>query len=217
VNFLADPEWHHLRAIVTHMGSAATDWVTLLFTTLGGGVVGSIVATYGSQTRERRQARAEAREAIKRAEKAAVHGTYEDFDAALEDLETRAMLAGLPRFVMNLYRKARTAQRYYHRCYEEAEKEIEENASKRNKADMWLAGSIGAARIAVQTTRLLVNATWHPWYGAPLRWYQARKLDLMLEGNGPFSAPANPESRSIARNCKRELIRRGKRIRRERH
>ena len=64
---------------------------------------------FGSQTHERRQARAEARKAITRAEKAALRGTDDAFDAALEDLETAAMLAAFPRFLTDLYRKARKA------------------------------------------------------------------------------------------------------------
>jgi uncharacterized membrane protein len=44
--------------------STTPDWL-LIVTGLGAGVVGSVITTYGTQTRERRQARAQSREAIR--------------------------------------------------------------------------------------------------------------------------------------------------------
>jgi hypothetical protein len=139
------------------MGSSGTDWPSLLLTTLGAGVIGSVVTLFGSQTRERRQARAAARKAITRAEKAALHGTHEEFDAALEDLETAAMLAAFPRFLTDLYRKGREVQR-------EAEKMSRENKSdeKTIEASEWLTRSKSAEQVATEAVRLFVSATWHP-------------------------------------------------------
>ena len=166
------------------MGSAGTDWPSLLLTTLGGGVIGSVVTLFGSQTRERRQARAEARKAITRAEKVALHGPEEEFEPALEDLETTAMLAAFPRFLTDLYRKGREDHLYYAHQQKEAER-----MSKNNKSDEksiqpseWLARSTSAGRIATEAARLFVNATWHPWAGALHRWYRARKLRQVLNG-----------------------------------
>ena len=48
--------------------SSAVNWLPLVFTTLGGGAVGSLIATYGSQARDRRAARSEAMASIQRFE-----------------------------------------------------------------------------------------------------------------------------------------------------
>ena len=175
--------WASWAATVTSMGSAGTDWPSTLLTTLGGGVIGAVVTLFGSQTGERRRARAEARKAIKRAEKAALHGTHEEFDAALEDLETTAMLAAFPRFLTDLYRKGREAHMHYAHQQEEAERMSKDNKSdeKSMETSEWLARSTSAALVATEAARLFVNATWHPWAGALRRWYRARKLSLMLE------------------------------------
>jgi hypothetical protein len=45
-----------------------TDWAPIILTALGSGALGSIITTYGTQTRERRQARTQARDAIRRVE-----------------------------------------------------------------------------------------------------------------------------------------------------
>jgi hypothetical protein len=168
---------------------------------------------FGSQTHERRKARAEAREAIKRAENVALHGTNGDFNAALEDLETKAMLAALPRFLTDLYRDSRHAYLYYVQQEKEAEKASRDNKSGNEtiEAGMSLTGSTSA-----EAVRLFVNATWHPWAGAPRRWYQARKLGLMLEGSPPIRTKVSSEEHSNVRTIEREWIQLAKRVRRER-
>ena len=47
---------------------ATPDWL-LTVTGLGAGVAGSVITLYGTQTRERRQARAQSREAIREVQK----------------------------------------------------------------------------------------------------------------------------------------------------
>jgi hypothetical protein len=198
------------------MASAPTDWVTLVLTTLGGGAVGSIVATYTGQTRERRQARSEAREAIMRAEKVASPASTDAFGDALETLETKAMLASMPRHLTTLYRKAREHQlQYQARSWvigKGGEGYTEEEISEANK---WLTGGMIAASVATEAVRLFINATLHPWYAAPWRWYRARKLELMLEGAAPVRVVASPEFRRITQSRRRELIKEGKRARKE--
>jgi hypothetical protein len=199
------------------MGSTPTDWVTLALTTLGGGAVGSIVTTYTSQTRERRQARSDAREAITRAEKVAFLRNEDAFHDALETLETKAMLAGMPRHLTTLYRKARESQLYYEArsgvIGKRGKEHVEEEISEANK---WLTGGMLAAGVATEAVQLFINATWHPWHAAPWRWYRARKLGLMLEGTAPVRIVASPEFRRITKSRRRELIKEGKRARKER-
>jgi hypothetical protein len=71
-----------------------TDWVPIVIAAIGSGAVGSVITAYGTQTRERRQARAQAREAIRQVQNLTYPlRTQEQVDAALDNLETSAMLA----------------------------------------------------------------------------------------------------------------------------
>lgn len=80
-----------------------TDWVPIVLTALGSGALGSIITTYGTQTRERRQARAQAREAIRQVQKLMFQvPTHEQLTAALDNLETSAILARLPKRLTGL-------------------------------------------------------------------------------------------------------------------
>jgi hypothetical protein len=75
-----------------------TDWAVVILAALGSGVLSSIITTYGTQTRERRQARAQAREAIRHVQSLMRHvPTHERLTGALDNLETSAMLAPLPK------------------------------------------------------------------------------------------------------------------------
>jgi hypothetical protein len=73
--------------------STTPDWL-LIVTGLGAGVAGSVITTYGTQTRERRQARAQTREAIRQLQNLFVsQPTHEQLTAALDNLETSAIEA----------------------------------------------------------------------------------------------------------------------------
>lgn len=79
----------------------------LVITGLGSGFLGSVITTYGTQTRERRQARATARDALRHAEGihdrsvryvgGKIEPSFQQLTDALNEFETAAMLAGLPR------------------------------------------------------------------------------------------------------------------------
>jgi hypothetical protein len=199
-----------LADTVVAVGSTATDWITLLLTTLGGGAVGSVVTTYGAQTRERRQARAEARGAVKIAEKAVSIEDDEELEAALEDLATKAMLAGLPRFLVDLYSESK-------RSYIWGLRQGRKETDKENM-DAWLTTAMDCRRVADETARLFVDATWHPWLGFVYRRYRARKLRFMLKGTSPFTEghlrQYEHRLRQYVHNRDRELIQRAKRARR---
>jgi hypothetical protein len=103
------------RELVLHPHTAAetrylhpmTGWAPIILTALGSGALGSIITTYGTQTRERRQARAQAREAIRQVQNLTVPvPTHEQLTTALDNLETSAMLARLPRRLTGLNREA---------------------------------------------------------------------------------------------------------------
>jgi hypothetical protein len=86
-----------------------TTWATLAFTTPGGGAVGSVITAYSSQSRQRRQARSDARQAIRKADRLAAdppRTPRPDFTTGLDDLDTAAGLAGLPRALTELHREA---------------------------------------------------------------------------------------------------------------
>ena len=80
-----------------------TDWAPIIFAALGSGALGSIITIYGTQTRERVQARAQAREAIRQVQNFTFPlPTHEQLTAALDQLETSAMLARLPKQLTGL-------------------------------------------------------------------------------------------------------------------
>jgi hypothetical protein len=95
------------------MGNAP-DWL-LILTGLGGGVLGAIITTNGAQTKERRQARATAREALRQAEAICLRQhPGNEVTRAFDELETAAMLAGLPRTLINVHRRARERELQMH-------------------------------------------------------------------------------------------------------
>jgi hypothetical protein len=208
--------------MVSAMSGTPSGWAPLLLTTLGGGVLGSVVATYGAQARDRRQARAQAREAMRRAEKVAMTGTGEELDAALEDLETSAMLARLPKNLIDLYSEARRYAAHFSRTIDIGDinktkpEEIAEETKRQmvDEAKRQMA-RMTSANIAGEAARLFASATWHPWYGAPRRWHRVRRLRFALAGNGPQFRIA-PEAKRMLRQWEREDIRRGKRFLRKR-
>jgi len=99
-----------------------TDWVPLLLTTLGAGAAGAIITTYGAQASDRRAARAKARECLSKAENLSEGGdiSHEEITAAMDELEISAMIARLPRTLVDLHRVARVrlwAARIYRGCH----------------------------------------------------------------------------------------------------
>jgi len=98
-------------------------WLTIVVG-LGAGAAGAIITAWGGQSRERRQARTEARDSLRLAEQA-IHASETAIEAddgstipapgilevrqALDDLETRAMLANLPRGLVRLHHETTLA------------------------------------------------------------------------------------------------------------
>lgn len=159
-----------------------TDWVTLAFTTLGAGAVGSIITAYAPQVRERRRARAHAREAIRKADYLAANPPrtpQNEFIAALDNLETAAMLAGLSRTLVELHRDA--SERYWAASIKHwrlTNPPLSPGVPREEGlGDDYMGIQAHTYRSIVhQASRLLASATWHPIAGAPHRWYQTRRL-----------------------------------------
>jgi len=84
-----------------------TAWVPIVLTAIGSGALGSVITAYGTQTRERRQARAQAREASARCRTSPSRGAPGAGRRHAWQLETSAMLAGLPKKLTALNRQAR--------------------------------------------------------------------------------------------------------------
>jgi hypothetical protein len=132
-----------------------TDWVPIVIAAIGSGALGSVITAYGTQTRERRQARTQAREAIRQVQNL-THPlrTQEQVDAALASLETSAMLAGLPKKLTALNRQALWIHWQITGSY----------ASPNPPGDAEAAGEVSdlafaAGHIASDTTQLRIDAT----------------------------------------------------------
>lgn len=86
-------------------------WLTFLLAAIGGGSTGAIIATWTATARDRRQARANVRQALAQAEEAALPAQDSSPDGrklveALDHLDTAVMLAHLPRVLTDLYKDA---------------------------------------------------------------------------------------------------------------
>lgn len=177
------------------------DWL-LILTGLGGGVVGSVITTYGTQTRQRREARSAAREAIRYAEDLFLHQPeHRDITAALARLENSAMLVGLPRRLTELHREAR--MRFW--VIRTVPVTGDPEAISQHQSEGLVSG-----RVSAQAAKLLVGATWHPWAGAIYRWHRTRKLAQLLDAGMPVRAQLDRERRSDLRKWERDTIRQAK-------
>lgn len=182
-----------------------TDWAPILVTAVGTGVVSSLIATYGTQTRERRQARAQAREAIRDVQNLLFEvPTYHQLDAALAKLETSAMLAGLPQRLTALNRDALFTVRDGLESVSRTPPD-DQDEEPANLPDVAGAGDImfAADHISGVTTKLLIDATWRPILGAPYRWWRTRQLSQVNDAR-PRPGPGLREMRSWERKAVRE-------------
>lgn len=145
------------------MTIATTDWLLVVFTTLGGGTVGAVVTTFGGQARARRKARAKILKHLYQVE-VARNAAFEHFNDGefcldselISDLETRCMLAGVPRFAVRTYRLA------YESAHMVSNSGIEETWVNGRPSMRALTGSL-----MDEAAKHLAAAVWHPW----LSWF----------------------------------------------
>ena len=195
-----------------------TNWVALIFTTLGAGAVGALITTYGTQTRARLQARATAREAIRQAEnlgKTPPTVAYQAITAALDNLEISAMIAGLPRPLTELYRETR--MRHWVLASGSLHPDIALIDGDVGSTDGEGTELITCLRVAHQAAQLLTAATWHPWRSTPRRWYRTRRLHAVLDAGMPVRAQLEHDARANLRRWERQTIRDAKRQRQMQH
>jgi hypothetical protein len=184
-----------------------TDWALVILTALGSGALGAIVTTYGTQTRERRQARTQVREALRQVQNLMRHvPTYEQLTAALDNLETSAMLARLPQELTGLNRDAlHTLREHLASVAEPHPSDGPELADARSDT------AFLSDHIAGETIQLFIDATWHPILSAPRRWWRTRQLSRVMD---TYPRPG-PRLRD-KRRWERDTIRRAKRDRKRR-
>ena len=178
-----------------------TDWVLLVLTTLGAGAAGAIITTYGAQASDRRAARAKARECLSEAENLSRGGdiSHEQITAAMDNLEISAMIARLPRKLVDLHRVARVRLWAARRAAGSAENPIVTDS-----------GAIITVRVGTEAGQLLSAAMWHPWLSAPYRWYRTRRLIKLFAAGLPTHSSSLKVSRHDNRQWESDIIRRGK-------
>jgi len=171
-----------------------TDWVPLLITGLGAGVIGSVITTYGSQARERRDARKEALLHLADADR--VTGQASSDRAVILDagraVATAAHLAGVPMYVADTYLLAYDAVR------EDRLKWAPPRVTSHDPA------SVGI-HLYREAMELITGVLWHPWLTLPLRRYRSRRIRRFLAGVLPraprssWVAPVAQENGNVLR------------------
>ena len=146
-----------------------TDWVPLLLTGFGSGVLGSVITTYGSQARERRDARKEALARLAEADRAA--GQASNDRAAILDagraVGTAALLAGVPMYIVDTYLLAYEAVRSDRLKWAPARVTDQDPQS------------VGI-HVYREATGLITKVLWHPWITLPVRRYRSRHIRRFL-------------------------------------
>jgi hypothetical protein len=169
------------------------NWLIVIITSLLSGLAGSIITTYGQGARERRKARADTREAIRNADRLAAdppNVPFQTFTAALDSLETAAVIARLPRALIRVHRDA--CERYWVLAQEQWHVAVGQLSPGSPLSGINYKGprELECWQVAHQAADLLASATWHPWIGAPYRTYRARQLCRTLRSIPITESPA---------------------------
>ena len=164
--------------------------------------MGSVITTYGAQASDRRGARARARESLTTAENLSKGGdvSHQQITAAMDDLEIRAMIAGLPRTLIDLHRVARVRLWAARQATPTGEDPILTDPA-----------AIASVRVGVEAGQLLSAAMWHPLLTAPYRWHRTRRLSKVLAAGMPAHSASGKLFRQNNRQWERDIIRKAKR------
>jgi hypothetical protein len=148
-----------------------TDWVPILLTGVASGVIGSVITTYGSQARERRDARKEVLARLAEADRTA--GQVAVDRAAVLDagraVGTAALLAGVPRHLIDTYLLAYDAVR---------DDRLKWGTPRITSNDPMSVG----IHLYREATELLTVVLWHPLLTLPVRRYRSRRIRRFLAG-----------------------------------
>ncbi len=145
------------------------DWVPLLLTGLGAGVLGSVITTYGSQARERRDARKEALARLADADRAAGQASSDRTDIldAGRAVGTAALLAAVPMYVVDTYLLAYEAAR------DDQLKWAPPRVTPHDPATVGI-------HLYREGAELLTQVLWHPLLTLPVRRYRSRRIRRFL-------------------------------------
>jgi hypothetical protein len=148
-----------------------TDWVPILLTGLGSGVVGSVITTYGSQAREWCEARKEALARLAEADRAAgqASGDRSVILDAGRAVGTAALLAAVPMHVVDTYLLA------YDAVHDDRLKWAPPRVTSHDPA------SVGI-HVYREATELITKVLWHPWLTMPVRRYRSRRIRRFFAG-----------------------------------
>jgi hypothetical protein len=175
------------------MSSGPTGWLPLVLTTFGAGAVGSLIATYGGQSRERREARSQVMASLQKLETArltrpVIKGSdYDDEDMA--ELSARGILAGVPQYLVSLYQLANEAPRYGG---------TPRPGRSSAELDFDEAQEMLAFTLIDDAAILLARAVWHPWLSVFFRRRRARKVRDLIIRVFPSESHRGKETRSWA-------------------
>jgi hypothetical protein len=187
----------HVRPLDCHvMSGGPTGWFPLIFTTVAAGGVGSVIATYGGQARERRNARSGVIACLQRLEVARkTHKSAEvfDYDTAMAELSAQCVLANVPRYLMDLYELANDAPKYSR----PRQRPLSPPAEKFPDRDVEAATVL----VADEAARLLGSAVWHPWLSGFFRRRKARDIRELTIALFPSASPSPPQIKEMARRA----------------
>jgi hypothetical protein len=160
------------------MSSGPTGWLPVIVTSLtslaAGGSAGAFITTYGGKARDRRKIRSDVFAALSSIEIARRSKPYENGPSVGEpqiaELETKCMLAGVPRELTYLYKAAN-----------DQFKDARPPTTAATLNDLvGFAAHLAALMAIGHAADLISNALWHPWRSRPLRHWRARKLEKMI-------------------------------------
>lgn len=145
------------------------------------GGLGSIITTYGTQAKDRRDARGIARESFTKAEDTVVLTGTLGLDE-LARLEASAFTAEIPSYLVEAYRDARKLAEKERRDLKEARDVLvkDMNEQTRDRVQKAEARSSGADLAAILVSALLLRSLWHPLLARLTRHHQCRQLCLVL-------------------------------------
>ena len=159
------------------MSTNPAGWLPLIITSLtAGGAVGAVITTYGGKSRERRQARSEVIACLQRIEVARLSRPTKEgllyVAADFAELETKCMIAGVPRELVFLYKTISERWAGLTPSKGLGGQPIDEKRA--------LVEFLAAFAFIDRAAELLTEALWRPLLSRPLRNKRMRALDKMI-------------------------------------